>query len=358
MASLYERSNGTYYANFYENGNRARISLETKEKREALRKLDELEAAHERGDFDPFADKSSSGNPDSPTSVSEVIEQFTEEKENQGRSESTVHTYRSVWRRFSESIAPKTKLEEINAADIHDFIHDSSVSPSTCHKRWRHVRAVLRWAESEVVKQVNPPQRPDKLPTPVRERELEALIAALKEDYRQKRRKRSCRPGQLIWAIPVFRFTFYTGLRASEIGRLKWKHLDLDRGLILIKQQKNNREQTVPLISPAREALHDTPTPRSSNYYVFRTPAGSPRERNVEAFGRQCSRRFKEARNLTDMGKKTFHDLRAGFATALADAGMSAHQIREAMRHSNLSTALKYVKASRKKLRSDMEDAF
>jgi integrase len=55
----------------------------------------------------------------------------------------------------------------------------------------------------------------------------------------------------MIWAIPVFRWAFYTGMRASEIGRLKWKHIDRERDLIRIEKQKNGKEQTIPLIKKA-----------------------------------------------------------------------------------------------------------
>lgn len=54
----------------------------------------------------------------------------------------------------------------------------------------------------------------------------------------------------------------------------------------------------------------------------------------------------------------TFYDLRAGFATAFADAGKSAHVIREAMRHASLQMVLKYVRVSRQRLHSEMEEAF
>lgn len=363
MASLYERSNGTFYANFYDDGERERFSLRTSTKSEARRKLAELEEAYDRGDFDPFADGPESDpfsydEQNGPLTVSEAIEQFAEEKEQQGRAERTVDTYRSVWGRFTDQIGSETEMSDVRVGDVHAFIHDNSVSDSTRHKRWRHVRAVLNWADSDVVESVNAPKRPDKLPTPVREDDLSDVIDALKSDYREKRSKRQCRPGQMLWAIPTFRFAFYTGLRASEIGRLKWKHIDRERGLIRIERQKNNRQQTIPLISKAEAVLEDTPRPRGPECYVFRAPGGPLRDRNEEAFGRQASRRFCEARKESDVDGKTFHDLRAGFATALADAGMSAHQIKESMRHADISTSLKYVRVSRQKLRSEMEDAF
>lgn len=368
MASLFDR-NGTWYAQFYKSErspSRKRLSLRTKQKREARRKLTELEDAFRQGEFDPWG-SGTAGDPfayqdaagSKPTlSTAQAIDAFAEEKELEGRAKRTVSTYRNVWGRFVDRVGAGKELAEITLDHIHNYIHDRSVSESTRHKRWRHVRAVLNWAECDVVDEVNPPQKPDKLPTPVRDDDLSTVISALKKEYREKRRKRQCRPGQMIWAIPVFRFAFYTGLRASEIGRLKWKHVDRDRGLIRIEEQKNNREQTVPLISKAEDVLDDAPCPRQPDYYIFRAPASPLRDRNEEAFGRQASRTFCKARKRSKVEGKTFHDLRAGFATALAEAGMSAHQIKEAMRHADISTSLKYVRVSRQRLRSEMESAF
>lgn len=359
MASLYERSNGTLYANFRHEGERTRFSLKTKDKTEARRKLAELEDACRKGAFNPNTDDPwDYDNNSVPLTCDSAIEKFAAEKERQGRAERTVGTYRSVWGRFMDRVGGETKLSDLTVGDLHDYIHDRSVSDSTQHKRWRHVRAVLKWADCDIVENVDSPQRPDKLPTPVRKDDLSAVIDALKEDYREKRRKRQCQPGQMIWAVAVFRFTFLTGLRSSEIGRLKWKHIDRDRGLIRIERQKNGRQQTIPLISKAADVLNNAPRPRGPECYVFRAPGGPLRERNAESFGRTCSRTFCNARKESDVEGKTFHDLRAGFATALADAGMSAHKLKDAMRHADLSTALKYVKVSRQNLRSEMEGAF
>jgi integrase len=148
-------------------------------------------------------------------------------------------------------------------------------------------------------------------------------------------------------------------MRATEIGRLRWKHIDRERGLIRITEQKNRKAQTIPLISPAEEVLRSVPRTNSDSAYVFRAPGGPIAERNPENFGQRASKHFCQARRDSEIDRElTFHDLRAGFATALADAGKSAHVIREAMRHASLEMALKYVRVSRQRLHSEMESAF
>jgi integrase len=361
VASLLDRS-GTYYAQFYDSDRsptRKRFSLKTKRKQKARRKLTELEQAAEDGEFDPWTDdpfdyEDTSG----PLTTSQALEQFTAAKRKQGRAERTIESYEQVWGLFTGVVGEGCRLSELSVRDVEDFIHDRSVSESTRHNRWRHVRAVLKWHDAELVEHVSPPSEPDKLPTPVRRDDLSDLTEALKRDYREKRRNHFIQPGQMIWTVPLFRFVFYSGLRASEVARLKWKHIDRERGIIRIERQKNGREQTIPLISKAEDALDHAPRPRRPEMYVFRSPSGPKRNRSTDTFADHISRTFCKARRKADIGEKTLHDLRAGFATALSDAGMSAHQIKEACRHQSISTSEKYVRVSRTKLRSDMEAAF
>lgn len=375
MASLFKRSNGTFYASFYESNRspqRKRFSLRTSTRRIARRKLTELEDAFVEGEFDPWASgvRSDPFNYDQPAkreeiTLAQLIDRFTNTKSEQGRSARTLETYRAVWRRFSQRVGTKSLVSTLSSPEISTFCHDDTVSAATRHKRWRHLRSIFNWAvdsnliEASPMEAVHPPRKEEKLPTPVREEDLPLLCGAVAEEYREKRRKGHCKPGQLIWAIQVFRWAFYTGMRASEIGRLKWRHIDRERGLIRIEQQKNHKAQTIPLIEKAREVLRYTPLPRPPEGYVFRTPSGPIKDRCAESFGRNASRRFCKARRRSQIERDlTFHDLRAGFATALADAGKSAHVIRDAMRHSTLSMALKYVNVSNARLRSELDDAF
>jgi len=366
MASIYERS-GRYYAQFYDSSkspSRKRLSLKTEKKRDARRKLVDLEDAYEQGAFDPWADgvKSDPFNYESagfvPYTTESVISAFVETKKQQGCSERTIDTYQGVWRRFTEQIGLETNLTDLSPANIRDFCHDESVAQATRHMRWRHIRAVLSWADCDIIQKVDAPRKADKLPTPVRPDDLKRITGEVRREYRELRNRNQCRPGQLIWAIPVFRWAFYTGMRATEIGRLRWRDINRERGLIRITRQKNNREQTIPLISKAASVLDSAPPEQGPGSYVFRTPNGPTHDRNPKSFGEAASRRFCKARRAAEIERNlTFHDLRAGFATALADAGMSAHMIKEAMRHADLSTALKYVNVSRKRLRDEMEEA-
>jgi integrase len=363
MASIYERSSGTYYCNFYAEGERARFSLRTKDRREALRKIEELEEAHDAGDFDPFEDDPFDyDEPDGALTLAQAFEQYAEEKRKQGRKESTLKSYRSTWSILIDRVGEGTELSELAPKEIEDYIHDPEVAQSTGARRWRHIRCILNYFDrTEVVEAVNAPQRPDSLPTPIRRDDLSALTTALKKDYRAKRRDSRVQPGQMIWAIPVFRFVFYTGLRASEVAALRWRDVDTEAGVIRLRTQKNGTENaTVPLVSKAEEILKHAPRPHDPDAYVWRSPTGPKFERSEEKFGHLVSKRFRKAREKCDdvPDDRVFHDLRSGFATHLASNGLGAHEVRAAMRHADVSTSMQYVRVANADLRDRMEGAF
>jgi integrase len=363
MASIYERSSGTFYANFHHDGRRTRFSLRTKDRREALRKIEELEEAYDAGKFDPAEDDPFGYDAqDGAPPLSQAFQLYAEEKRKQGRKESTLKSYRSSWRMLRDAVGKEVTLDALTAEEIEDFIHDREIALSTRAKRWRHIRCVLNYFDrSGLVETVAAPQRPDSLPTPMRRDDLSALTEALKKDYRAKRRNSRVQPGQMIWAVPVFRFVFYTGLRASEVASLRWKDVDTDAGVIRLRTQKNGtKNATVPLVSKAEEALRHAPQSRESNAYVFRSLTGPKFERSEEKFAHLISKRFRKAREKCDgvPNNRVFHDLRAGFATHLASNGLGAHEIRSAMRHADVSTSMKYVRVANSDLRSSMEQAF
>lgn len=363
MASIYKRSSGTFYANFHHAGDRARFSLRTKDRREALRKIEELEEAYDAGKFNPLEDDPFDyDTPDGAPTLSQAFQQYAEEKRKQGRKESTLDSYRSSWRILSNGVGEDVTLDALTAGEIENFIHDREVAQSTRAKRWRHVRCVLNYFDrSDLIETVAAPQRPDSLPTPMRKDDLSALTETLKKDYRRKRRDSRVQAGQMVWVIPVFRFVFYTGLRASEIAALRWKDVDADAGIIRLRTQKNGTQNaTVPLVSKAEEALRHAPPSREPNAYVFRPPTGPKFDRSEEKFAHLVSKRFRKAREKCDdvPDDRVFHDLRAGFATHLASNGLGAHEIRSAMRHADVSTSMKYVRVANSDLRSSMEQAF
>jgi len=208
------------------------------------------------------------------------------------------------------------------------------------------------------IKRLEKPSKPHKIPKAVTKEDLEAICKALREDYEEKKAEGHVREGEMIWRIPLFWFALYTGMRASELARLRWKDIDGEKGLIYIRKQKNQKEQTIPFHRKAREAL-ETVRQREPGDYVFASPDDTAKERSIRNFRERASKAFREARRAAGLrGGLSFHSLRHGFCTILAEAGKSAIIIKEAARHADISTSLRYVHLASSHMRKEIDEAF
>lgn len=370
MASLFER-NGTYYSQFYDANQTPKVrrfSLRTKRKKVARKRLVELERDWETGKFDPWIDDPQTykqkATPKKSLNLSQALEEFLQAKREQGRSEKTLANYESFCGVLIELVGSQRPLRSLSKGDVQRYVHDTSVARASRRTRYRHVRAWLRWCVKKgyvrdaVTENVTPPKKGEKMPKAVRVEDLEAIEEAIRSDYREKQKTGYVKEGELLWMIPLFWFGLYSGLRASEIARLRWKHIDSERDLIQIFEQKNGKQQTVPLTAPARRILEDMEQV-APDAFVFLPPGSDPYQRNIKSFRCNLARKFKRYKNAAGIDRPlTPHGLRHGFCTILAEAGKSAVIIKEAARHADISTSMRYVHMANEHLKAELDDVF
>lgn len=78
--------------------------------------------------------------------------------------------------------------------------------------------------------------------------------------------------------------------------------------------------------------------------FVFGSPRSSASQRNVHSFKNGVTKLFKRYSERVGLPESiTFHSLRHGFCTTLAEAGESAYLIMKAARHETLSVSQRYV---------------
>lgn len=365
--------NGRYYAEFYDatrDPASKRFSLRTTRKEEARRKLVALEEAWKSEEFDPWTDnprtykQKQERKVDLPKTLAGALELFLEQKQKAGRTDNTLRTYREVVSQLCSTIGGGTGLERITARQIEQTFRVSELSAATRHKRFGHFRTFFRWAQKEglvrsnPIDDVEPPRKPQKLPKAVTEEELQAVCIALLMDYQEKHEKGQAQDGELAWRVPLMLFAFCTGMRASELARLQWGHLDFDKRLITIRKQKNHKEQTIPLNSQAVTVLEMVPKGEAEDY-VFAPPGKANKERTVRPFVEKASKAFREARKAAGIKRRiSFHGLRHGFCSKLAEAGKPLYVIKEAARHADVSTSLIYVHMANEHLKSELDDVF
>ena len=119
-----------------------------------------------------------------------------------------------------------------------------------------------------------------------------------------------------------------SGLRVSEILKLKPEHVDFHRDVLYIKATKTDEDREVPLNDVTRQLLTDLVgrAQEHNNEYVFTNPPTKSRYTTVKTAWRTACRRA----GLTDL---RFHDLRHTFGTRAADAGVPLNAIRDVMGH-------------------------
>lgn len=139
----------------------------------------------------------------------------------------------------------------------------------------------------------------------------------------------------------------YAGLRAGEVRGLRWKDVELDRGVLVVRRSrcrgieaapKSGHERVVPLHPKLIDALK-TIDVRPSNAYVTGPKPGEP-------WGEHALRHaFKSACKKLELAGFRFHDLRHAFVTELFRGGTPAPVVQRLAGHEHLTTTQRYAHA-------------
>lgn len=141
------------------------------------------------------------------------------------------------------------------------------------------------------------------------------------------------------------------GLRASEVVRLKVKHIDSAQNIIRIEQAKGRKDRNVMLSPETLDLLRQWWKARPS-----RSEAGTPMEerwlfpgnrRGKPMTTRQLSRLFHQAADAAGIKKAvTLHALRHSFATHLLERGTDIRIIQALLGHDKLDTTARYTRVA------------
>jgi len=115
-------------------------------------------------------------------------------------------------------------------------------------------------------------------------------------------------------AANLMKLALFTGLRRGEMFKLQWRHIDYDKGFIVIEDPKGGVDQKVPLNNAARTLLQKHPRSKRSPY-VFP--------------GRHGKQRTDIKHQVNDIKEKAglpasfraLHGLRHVYASMLASSG-------------------------------------
>lgn len=138
---------------------------------------------------------------------------------------------------------------------------------------------------------------------------------------------------------------YATGMRVSEISRLKWQDLDFERNLVHVRQGKGAADRQVSMPRRFRPVLENLANLSSSTDWVF---PGEGDRKNRHLSPRTVQRVISKAAQLAGINRNvTPHVLRHAFATHLFESGTDIRLIQKLLGHVNLETTCIYVKVAR-----------
>ena len=131
----------------------------------------------------------------------------------------------------------------------------------------------------------------------------------------------------------------YTGLRPSELLNLKLEDLDLERGLLEIRNTKTYRDRSIPLHQTLLGGLKDYLSHRDEHTdYLFQSK-GQQSKVSLDAY-RWMLEKYSKAANIK---KVTPYSLRHTFATLFVENSGDILILKKIMGHSDIHTSEAYI---------------
>lgn len=278
----------------------------------------------------------------------QLIEEFlTGIAAERGASQSTLMTYHSCLRRlerFVGSYLNKT-LIEVGVDDLRDFFRwerKRGLSQRTINKELAAVRSFYEFLQRDGWRRDNPAELIEfgryaaELPQALSVEDIDAIFSSIDtSDYE----------GLLLRV--VLEMLYATGARISELLQIDIKDVDFDRGLVLIRSAKRERDRMVPFGSSARRWLESYLNKRGICYRSEPLFTDSGGKRVSAAWVRQrCC-------ELGKMRGVRFHPhiLRHSFATHLIERGAGVRVAQKLLGHSSIDTTQTYTHITTSRLR-------
>ncbi|MEZ5960551.1 MAG: site-specific integrase [Hyphomonadaceae bacterium] len=133
----------------------------------------------------------------------------------------------------------------------------------------------------------------------------------------------------------VVRVLLLTGARRSEITNLTWDELDLERGLIRLRQLRAKNGDKVIVLNPAARAIIEA-RPRTGRFVFASTTNSTKAIVNVAKW-------WDRVRSAAGLPGLRLHDLRHSFASFAAADGASLPMIAKALGHAHTATTARYA---------------
>ena len=273
-----------------------------------------------------------------PSTVSPLRQRMIEDMTARGLGQQTQRGHIRACKRFAAYL--KRSPETATAEDVRLFqlhLMESGLTIQNRNRTMTGVRFLLR--------------------VTMRRLDLAAEIFHMKEPVRvpqilsAEEAKRLLLMAGRLQVRMLFSIGYGTGLRVSEVVKLKVKHIDSALGVIRVEQAKGKKDRQVMLSPETLDLLREWWKVRSKKY-----DHGVPlqerwlfpgRRKGLHLTPRQVTRLFHETVEAAGIRKKvTLHALRHSFATHLFDRGVDIRTIQALLGHEKLETTARYTRVA------------
>jgi integrase/recombinase XerC len=271
-------------------------------------------------------------------------------------SPDTIRAYKVDLEQFFESVDSKLKLSQISINNIQQFIQELSrnkMSERTLSRKLASIKSLFKYLVRQeevpvnIAKLVKSPKIPKRLPNYLSSTEIASLL-----DYPYGESFKDSRD-RLILEL------FYaTGLRISELIKIKCAHIQLESGTIKVLG-KGNKERVVIFGATASEILRTYLMQRGELKQYELSPYLFPQiKKSID--GSMKSHIHvrtvfnivkKYIRQISSDEKLSPHSLRHSFATHLLDNGADLMAVKDLLGHASLSSTQIYTHVQVKKLK-------
>ncbi len=285
------------------------------------------------------------------------------------KKESTVKTDKSRIERHVKPLLGHRRVRDVQSVDVDKFLRDVASGKTArdvktgkqgrsivtggkgaATRTVRLLGGIFTWAVSQGLRDTNPVAGVAKFPDNENERylssdELSRLGNAILEaetigiPYRSSDKRtapKNSRSKIDAYAAAALRLLIFTGCRVSEILKLRWKDVDLERGLLFLPDSKTGRK-TIVLSTAAASIIAGLP--RVGTYVIAGETAGQENEKPRSDLKRPWTLVCRRA----ELANVRRHDLRHSFASVGAGGGMGLPIIGKLLGHADPATTQRYA---------------
>jgi site-specific recombinase XerD len=172
-----------------------------------------------------------------------------------------------------------------------------------------------------------------------RYKENESRVRYLREE--EEERLRAVLKVQFPERIPEYELALYTGMRRGEQFGLKWKDVDLEKGMLTVRGKTGRR--FIIVNSHAKTALQKLLGAQNAGAAIS-SPYVCPETKRDDQ--RDWRRWLEDAAKAANVEDFHWHDLRHTFASRLVMAGVDLRTVQELLGHKSILMTMRYAHLS------------